>query len=1065
MRRGVLVGLLVALTVAYAVLNWPGKEYSLLTWWEQVSPADQLMVDSTRVIDPLPSNLPVVSVLIVPPDKMRAALSESYRLRPDKRFLHAVAEIHHLLTGQERAAVTVEFKDGIWLVRYGDTQVGALPEFPDFSHSLSMLELWAKLVSLNHPLCLAGDEPGQPRVGASRAPVVHPYWCRFPWHLLDKKPKPEQLDEITTQLDRFWAPEAAAAARQLDSLWRSGVRNPALLKAATRALVYLNLQVLDRMETADLLAGKALAVLALTKALTDVDVAHEEVLLAEAMEYTAHAERVGRSLAQTDPARHFASHDAPSLVRLAQAQDANTETRYLALLRIAELHRPELLEAWRATYFPQDWWSLPSLKAELELRDFVTNRVLAESLPRIALLALAQEAGMPSLAQIAAKRRQANSQEELDAIMRSVEAILAAETSTLVDRFDTSLEVLTPRYPGPFLDAETYHTYFRAHFYSSLYILGLHYLDALSSAQAASQFAATLGQSEKGTAKQFRQWYLNLAQSKSSKGDPSAMFKDLSQMPHFGAAPLLRTYEEQEKHFRFGDPMLPQALKVLARRTDSRPSHRFDLGMYANSALLDLNLTDTLLRSAIDVDPRHRQGLQAWHAYFTGNHERLLELLRSPVLAPKEKAVALGYLQQLDAMSPDALRNEYLALIAANPTSWELRNASVDHLAQRKQFSEARAVIVDWLSSHDGSAGFDYLFALNKLSKMYYLDERYQEGLGVLAPILANQQGGSLQRAALILDKLGRPEDAEKMAAFLVNRYPDNLEFRTVMAELFWRHGKYDDATQVFKTSPYPINAADWRFTIGDRFAEVFRDRPNSEALMVFSRLLEGGISHWSLREFALPVGKMGNHELAFKMLSQLRVEGLDNLGFLFESYRHMKAWQGKPTALIWLRGKLGSARADSVSGFAFQEQEYDLLWDLIERPDETEHPEFTWMMRAAISLKQDPGNNHRRETVLEYYSKNRSTHYDAIARYLLGLATQEEVLALATDPDKRCEIAFYLGWRSQAEGRYQESSDWYRVAVETGLTRNGEYHWAYGRLYVWYTHGKSLLRLAADKR
>src|SRR5688572_19227199 len=129
MRRGVLVGLLVALTVAYAVLNWPGKENSLLKWWEQVSPADQLMVDSTRVIDPLPSNLPVVSVLIVPPDKMRAALSESYRLRPDKRFLHAVAEIHHLLTGQERAAVTVEFKDGIWLVRYGDTQVGALPEF------------------------------------------------------------------------------------------------------------------------------------------------------------------------------------------------------------------------------------------------------------------------------------------------------------------------------------------------------------------------------------------------------------------------------------------------------------------------------------------------------------------------------------------------------------------------------------------------------------------------------------------------------------------------------------------------------------------------------------------------------------------------------------------------------------------------------------------------------------------------------------------------------------------------------------------------------------------------
>gem|GEM_PF-6503199 len=63
----------------------------------------------------LPSqSLQIPDVLSVPPENMRQALADAYRLRPDKRFLLAVAEVYSLLTGQPRDTAAVEFRDSKW---------------------------------------------------------------------------------------------------------------------------------------------------------------------------------------------------------------------------------------------------------------------------------------------------------------------------------------------------------------------------------------------------------------------------------------------------------------------------------------------------------------------------------------------------------------------------------------------------------------------------------------------------------------------------------------------------------------------------------------------------------------------------------------------------------------------------------------------------------------------------------------------------------------------------------------------------------------------------------------
>jgi len=103
-------------------------------------------------------------------------------------------------------------------------------------------------------------------------------------------------------------------------------------------------------------------------------------------------------------------------------------------------------------------------------------------------------------------------------------------------------------------------------------------------------------------------------------------------------------------------------------------------------------------------------------------------------------------------------------------------------------------------------------------------------------------------------------------------------------------------------------------------------------------------------------------------------------------------------------------------------------------------------------------------QALSDYCKKGGNGTYHMLTRFLTGLATEKEVLALATDPKKRCEIAYYIGLRAQGEGRYADASDWYRVSIETGLIQNGEYRWAHNTLSKWQSAGKSLARLADER-
>ena len=1001
-----------------------------------------LLVTGCNTQEPSPKHEPSrsmpPSVLEVPPAQMRLAVENAYRLRPDKRVLLAVAEIHHLLSGQAKEQVDVKFDEGHWQVRYRNKAVGTLPEFPDFPDFINMLSTWVTVVNQQYPLNLDAAEPG-------------------PSHT-----------EIETKLDLFLAPHVAAALRHIDHQWHQGLRSPTLLRLATRGLVTLNLQALDLMGVADFLPAKALTMLALTTTLTSHELIREESLLAHLTGYSAYAVNLAAKLPESDVVRMYVTHNDEQLMDAAKQRDGSVEARYLSLLRLAETGKRNALSNLHREFFTDSRLRLPLIKTSLYLAEFDLNRRFSEALPHLVFLELAREAGAPDLAERAAKLATHLFGEDSDTalfqVVKGIRDLLGTKTSSLMDRFESDIQGLDQKHSGPFLDAKTYGSYFRGYFYSGPYLLGKHYMDRLSSVEDVKRFAEDVAAADIGAAADFQRWYTDLAKFKEGDADPTILLKDLETLSYLGARPLVRTFDEVAKRVPYTNPMLFAAAKGLAARLDTRVINRLDLAAVAHGTLFDLTLTERLYASALETAALYDQpSIRVWYAHFTGNQKRMNNLLLSPDVRLSARAKLLGYLEKQKRMNADALRLEYRRLIDADPDNWGVRQQYVEYLKRINDYEVARSVITDWLDRNSQDRGFSYIYARTFLANIYYLEERYKEGWDIVAPLVKSWHASPMKRAALILDKIGFEAKAEEMASAIVSRYPDATWTRGLLAELYWRHRKNHEAAEALKSSPHRLSFNNWQFLIGDKFAEVFADRPKEEVLAAFSALLAQNFGHFELSALARRIARAGQYDTAFEMVSQLRLEGYENLVLLIDGYRYLKALKGKTFALKWLRKKVAPHMLNAGSVVIYHQEELDLLWDLYSDPVQGQYSDSVWLLRAAASTRLGPNDPHR-ETLMKHYAKPGKGHYNALGRYLMGLVPEKDVLSLATNPKKRCEITYFVGLKAVGEGRYEDASDWFRVTVETGQNDNGEYQWAYGALQLWQSENKSLSQIATDR-
>lgn len=139
---------------------------------------------------------------------------------------------------------------------------------------------------------------------------------------------------------------------------------------------------------------------------------------------------------------------------------------------------------------------------------------------------------------------------------------------------------------------------------------------------------------------------------------------------------------------------------------------------------------------------------------------------------------------------------------------------------------------------------------------------------------------------------------------------------------------------------------------------------------------------------------------------------------------------------------------------FFYDERQYELLWELIPRPEEGMYPQAVWLYRS-VAAARDPAIHQRYfATLRDYFTQ-------------AGFAPIETLHPLLDDEKKRYEVAYYLAIHALINGDVTAAHDWFHVSVDSGFENKGEYRWSRAILEKWKNKRRTLNIAAklAEKR
>ncbi|HEY7162531.1 MAG TPA: hypothetical protein VH815_14790, partial [Acidobacteriota bacterium] len=640
------------------------------------------------------------------------------------------------------------------------------------------------------------------------------------------------------------------------------------------------------------------------------------------------------------------------------------------------------------------------------------------------------------------------------------------QTSTLIDRFEKGISEQAEKKNGPFLTSTEYSSYYRNYFYSALYIQCLFYMDELSSVQEVTELSNDLKKASPNPyITNFQKWYGHLAESKQGAQDLQPLLHDFQDLSNFGARILFRTMERVTPRSEQNDPGVYAAVKALVSRMDTRVRHRYFLADLMRDELRDLKQQENLCSSIFRDDVSDESEAVTWCAQYTGNTDVLIGLLNSPQFKISKKGRILRYLRFRNDVDAGNLDDQFRKAIKENPENWDIRGEYVEFLRQKQRNTETIDVIKEWLQTHDDSDGFDYLFAIRELGEGYYLDGKYEEGWKVVEPEVSSYQAGVMIQGFFLLHKLGREQESLKLAHETLERYPDDIKVLLDLDEVLWRLGKYPDAAQEIHSFGYPITTSEWCYDVAEKFATVFKDQSKDEVIAALGPLIDNQAPGIFFRCASENLGDAGKYDLAYEVSMKANEHGLADMGMFVSTYKYVRESKGKDEALQWARSVQIQEKYSDLSLVMFDYNEPELLWDLIQNPEQTPEPSVVWLMRAATSVRAGTGNDLNHDKLIEYYQNPKDEFYHKIGRYLLEFTTEQEILNDAgNDLKKRNLVSYMIGLKAQSNRNYSDAVDWYRISNEIASDTWPVYpsKWVSGVFNKWKKERKSLAQLAS---
>jgi thioredoxin-like negative regulator of GroEL len=936
-------------------------------------------------------NEPLQTVLEVPLTQARAVLAKNYRLKPDNRFMLAVTDIQHLLSAEPGGEPDWEFTDGQWHVYVDRAELGRLSEFPDFAESLLLLQNWAeKLIKEYNFKC-------------------------------DEKKLPEDtMKGIDVDIAKFYASNIFKVLPEMDRLWLEGFHSTRLLAAGLRGHIYLYMQVLDRLDKADPIAARSLALLAILKAQKYAGLDAEEALLADCLDYSTHADNLVNKLPLTDPLRHTLQSDGSVLKTEALSGKLSPLGGFLYMKSIV------------AKWLKKEWQEMAaSLASQADAH-------LAIGKSGLALDIFPLDATLPAMI--------------ISEVLRETTGREAGDKETLAEqtrRFEERMASPTASKKTFFFDPLVYQSYYRSYFYSALYSWAKHLIDHLNSVPAAQELMDAMGNVTAADPKAFKTWLDQIVKSRLGSTDLKPFFNDLENKQTLGGEALQRSLEELLTRIATSDPMKSTTMRLWIRRLDSRPQHRENLAARVHVELLDMKMYERLIDSLLAAARRRFMYIEANRAQLADDPQQMKALLNSRQTTWQKMAVVEYYNEMLKGKDQPDLEALYQSICQEAPQNWNVIESYVNYLEKNKKYRQAEKVIRSWLEHPEEISGFDSIEAQTALGRVLEAQGRIQEGLKAVQPVVESWKGNAMKCYAGLLYKAGKVQEALQMARDIVERYPDGLKGRSFLAKLYWQQGAYDEAAAMLKSCPVNIGMFDWITVIGPDFTEAFAGK-SGEIAAALAAMIRKGFPAFDMYRLASYFLRQGKPAEAFAIAGTLSGKGQEKLMFTIFSYECLAEWRGKEAALAWIMERIPAQQAGPAAMLAYIDDRYELLWDLFKQRTGYDTDEFTWLLRAAAWLRQGKPADQYTPMLRSHYQGQSKIYYFNIGQYLLGMLPGETLLPMARTDKQKCEFAYYLALKAESDGRFADASDWYRVCVETGLLRNGEYIWAYWTLNRW---------------
>ncbi len=971
-------------------------------------------------------NPPPDSLMAVKPENLPEHVRSLYRLRPDRRFLYAAAEMVRLTQGGPRkGTVTLHFEKGRWHLVLDGEPLGELPESPSFADAKSLLVSWLRA----HPKPNGSASPfgAEALGGVNRATL-----------------------ESGLPADVF------AALARLNAGWTASPGDPALAEAGLRGLLWLSLQTFDELELADPVLGKAMALLAIAEAGSPGRRAREESLLASLLGYEDHAQLLARSLPTGDPIRYFAAWDLARLKEVAHRAKADPRAEYLYLLRLAE---NETKEAWMRELESSSWGRQvegPSLRLVLRCDPFqlgaspatlMESQVLEDLVPASRVAGkLASAEGGPTWREIATQRLTAlrlSGQKPPESRLTEIEEAVNRRASGL---------------DGPLLDRHVVRGFYLASFYSSIYAAARHYFDRLGSTEGAESVANALTNPPAGTATELKDWILHRVHLRRSADGVRAVASDLSHLRHIGVAPLSRiSYSVVISGSDRNDPTRRAPVRGYFERLDTRPSSLHAAARSASELLDDFAIMEQCMRLAAERCPREVGRDLPWFLRFLGDRARLTALAGDKTWPAFVRSSALSSLAQMEKPDPDVLAGRYAELIREDPGNDEALRTAVGLLEEEGQLEKAGQLVNEWLAAH-GEHDLKWAGVTSLESRLLRKRGRFREAWEVAETAAGTWKEECLEEASLALLDLGRRGEALQMARRMLDRY-GSVEGSALVARILWMDGNDDEASRLLTSPTRRLDSSSWAGVIPAAFIEAFRKESDERAAAAFLKLNVPSVPLLNLIWFVGNLTDNGRAELAVKLCEHLRKRGGPQGWATVATYRAFGKARGPAAARDWLRANATAADLDVIAKQGLVDGEYDLVWDLPDHPDPTKN-EILHMARAAALLYRKVPSEPERKGLIEYLESRPKKDFVVYALFFLGQVDRAALFGQIKDPSYVCSIGWILGLTSAHEGRFEEANAWFQVSLEAGVSVPPRL-WTFAVLDRWTKSGGDLAEVA----